>query len=227
MGVGIEIVLRGSAAKRCSVGLHPAWRTPRGCHEKKIRFDPQDLAQCRQDVGLILLQAEVVQVHVIGNIVIGVDATRVIARADAATAYIQVQSRGRIDVSQKSMAGGGRHSTQKETGGISERGAKAKDRLELTRAVNFDGGGRRTFFRLRPLQGRACGVLLRCIRYEEGCRLGSRALRVYPPGQQGQRRTRGRAAKKVPAICHQPRPIFHSSNVLPYHGAAILKLGRK
>ena len=92
MGVGVKVVLRRSAAKGCSIGLHPARRTPRRRHEKKIGFDLPDLAQRGQDVSLIMLQAEVVQVHVIGNIVVGVDAARVIAGTDAATAQIQVQS---------------------------------------------------------------------------------------------------------------------------------------
>ncbi len=68
---------------------------------------PPDLAQRGQDVSLIMLQAEVVQVHVVRDIVEGVDTPRVIAGANATTADIQVQPRGGIDISSGKHGGPG------------------------------------------------------------------------------------------------------------------------
>jgi hypothetical protein len=97
------------------------------------------------------------------------------------------------------------------------RHAKTEDGLVLACAVNLNGGCRRSRCCFPPLQWSVRCVLLRCVRNVKGCRLGMRALGVHPPRQHRQHRARGRAAKKVTAICHQPRPYVHNSNVLPYH----------
>jgi hypothetical protein len=63
-----------------------------GGQQKQMRIDLPDLPQRGQDASLIMLHAEVLQGHVIGNVVVRVDAARVIAGTDAATAHIQIQS---------------------------------------------------------------------------------------------------------------------------------------
>jgi hypothetical protein len=79
-----------------------------------------------------MLQAEVVQVHIVGNIVITVDTAGVVAVADATAAQIQTQPLGRIGFAQKRLTGGGGHTVQREPGGIHEaqpRGSAGKDTI--------------------------------------------------------------------------------------------------
>jgi hypothetical protein len=79
MGVGSDVVIPGSPASSCSIGFHPARRTPGAGKKKEAGVDLLDLPQRSHDIGFIMLQAEGVKVHIVRNIVIAIDTARVVA----------------------------------------------------------------------------------------------------------------------------------------------------
>ena len=170
MGVGPDIVIPGSPAGGCAIGFHPARRTPGAGKKKEAGIDLLDLPQRRHDIGFIMLQAEVVQVHIVGNVVIAIDAARVVAGADATAAQVQIQPLGRINFAQKRLTGSGRHAVQQEAGGIRKRSSKAEDGLKLACAIDLDGGRASPGGGRGPTQLRTLGVLLLCIGNIKSCR---------------------------------------------------------
>jgi len=122
-----------------------------------------------------MLQAEVVQVHVIGNIVVGVDTAGVIARANAAAAYVQVEPEGEyISLRKAWRPAGVMPLKRKQEASVS---AAPKPRMaDIGVCCRSHRGSRHAGYRLDPMQSGTLGVLFHCIRDVEERRLVRWAL---------------------------------------------------
>ena len=143
LGIRLEAARWHGSAQHGAVGLHPSRRTPRRRKEKQLGIRLAGTAQQRQDIGLVMVDGELLHLRVgLCALVEAVYAPRIVAGADAGAAHIQRHLAGSEQVVHDFLLLVRRNLAKHVTGGIRQRPAKAKDFLLCGAGIERDGVGR-------------------------------------------------------------------------------------